>query len=421
MSNKDDEEKFEGDLNLMMKDVDSNSAMVVFKNPYKKARTEASSQTQQQSQALMVTPQKASRATKKSTPAPVTPEKNPQVFSKKSAHGRGMDAIIVSTQVLTGGEDPKDQKLVALIMERGITSISRHAEEYKDSNTWDSRRASLPDSTVPTTSDDGDEFAGIENVVVTASHGYNEICREAGIAESLRNINVTEVIGLGSYFNDQTGKIINNAYGDMVFSAVPSIKQTGQTKISPNFNKLLEPEFLQGPNGSQEFNLAFWRNQMSYYTQKNETGHTCQKNFLELSIKMASYLMTDETKERHEAVLQTLQDEESPLNLGGEWLKMTLYDKYAWVFVNMMNSPLTIAARKAGYRPVFLMKNTIKQCTGTINTIRNQFASCDSRAKSSIILVGYVKVNGNTAKKVIGLKAGTTFPFIKKGHASGGV
>jgi hypothetical protein len=412
MSNKDDEEKFERDLNLMMNDVDSNRAMVVF-NPYKKAKTGAGTQPKQDEQALMITPHKASRKNQKQPPA-VTPEKIPRPLSKKSAQGRGMEAIIVTTDCFGGEEDPKDLAVVTLIRNRGIGALSLHAEEYRDSNTLNARL----DRTVAATRRDDSEFAGIDNVVSTASHGYNDLCRETGIAESLRNIAVTKVIGLGGYFDNKTGQIRDNAYGDMVFSAVPFCVQRGQGMISPNFNKGLEPEFMEGEDGTQEFNPSFWKNQMTYYTQKNATGFTMPRNFLELSVKMASYLMTDETREEHESVLHTLRTEEMPLHLGGDWLKMTLYDKYAWVFVNMMNSPLTVAARKAGYRPIFLMKNAIKQYTGSMATMRHQFASCDKGARSSIVLVGFVKVEGKTVKKVIGLKAGRTFPTIRKEDAT---
>ena len=135
----------------------------------------------------------------------------------------------------------------------------------------------------------------------------------------------------------------------------------------------------------------FWKNHVEY------RGRGDIVSWLNLAVKVPECLLGLNQRMAHATGLECLS-KTGPL-LGVDMLYMTLYGAYCHAFRYFMTSEVTIRARAYGFRPIFLMTNTLVQQTpwGVNNT---RLVCCDKGAVSFLSMIGFWKQNSANSDDV---------------------
>jgi hypothetical protein len=186
---------------------------------------------------------------------------------------------------------------------------------------------------------------------------------------------------------------------DMIFSAIPAVDKVPSSRA----NRLGQPEF-HVVSGRQEINDDFWRNQIAFYTRVD--GRIMR--LMEVAAFIPSWCLHEDQRADQEDAARWFQS--SNCGIGNDFVMMSLFDHYAFTFLNIMGSPMVKIARKFGFRPLFLLRNCLLQRT-RFGVHNHQFSSCDKGAKSTLILLGFWRMRNNDGNdvEVIGLQANGSY------------
>lgn len=170
----------------------------------------------------------------------------------------------------------------------------------------------------------------------------------------------------------------------LVFIPIPAVD-----KKPSSVNNVGQREF--GDTGN--YNQNFWKNHVEYRTPGN--GNVT--SWVNLSVKIPECLLGVTQRISHAEGLASLTNI-GPV-IGNDWMYMTLYGPYCHSFRFFMTSEVTIRARAFGFRPIFLMTNTLMQQTswGVRNT---RLVCCDRGAVSFLSMIGFWKQHSNNTDDV---------------------
>ena len=170
----------------------------------------------------------------------------------------------------------------------------------------------------------------------------------------------------------------------LVFISIPAVD-----KKPSSVNNVDQREFLDTGN----YNPNFWKNHVECRSQAN--GNVT--SWLNLSVKVPECLLGTTQRISHAEGLASLTNI-GPV-IGNDWMYMTLYGAYCHSFRFFMTSEVTIRARAFGFRPIFLMTNTLLQQTswGFQNT---RLVCCDKGAVSFLSMIGFWKQHSNNTDDV---------------------
>lgn len=291
-------------------------------------------------------------------------------------------------------------QLIAFIESRGIASLAPNARvvEEEDSVVQPAEFAAMS-AVQDAMSVFGDKIAG------SSVNGFNEIV-EKGLGEILRRQKVFSVPPL-TEFIDLDGQnmhtIRKKNYSDLIFTAVPYVDMGNGQYVSPNRNMAKESEFLDPPFNTI-LNPTFWSHQSSCLNTRDSDGKFW---VIELAALTPKGLLRDDQIPQHEAAIRLNRQFGSGLDdasLG--FFKLSLYRTYQSLFVQNMNSPIVQAARKAGWRPLFRMKNAQNQ-QGSYGAKHPQITSRDQPPKSFLHLIGFIRCGDtvNDVEHIIGISS----------------
>ena len=138
---------------------------------------------------------------------------------------------------------------------------------------------------------------------------------------------------------------------------------------------------------------SFWKNHVEYRNTANLTS------WLNLSVMVPECLLSDNQRIAHTEGLTNLALT-GPM-IGQEFMYMTLYGAYCHSFRYFMSSEVTIRARAYGFRPIFLMTNTLIQVSPSWGATNNtRLVSCDRGAISFLSMIGFWKQNSKDVDDV---------------------
>ena len=204
---------------------------------------------------------------------------------------------------------------------------------------------------------------------------------------TLRQINMTKL----SSFADM---VKQNRRGEnvMAINAKLNFLFTPVMINPPNvslLNKNAEPEFWK-VNGTNEmrFNFNFWKGNLETKQKRNSTQVFSS---LDVGLVMPDWILHSEQLEMHKASMQFLF-QNGPMCKGGV-MQLSLRNYYATLFLQIMNSPLTIRARSMGYQPLLLIKNCLLQKNERFGLHGCQLSTIDLKPKSYVSLAGYFRGN----------------------------
>jgi hypothetical protein len=165
--------------------------------------------------------------------------------------------------------------------------------------------------------------------------------------------------------------------GTMLCTIIPMV----DSKPSPSLNRVLQKEFVE-VDGRVQYNDNFWDGHKLFRNQKNQGKLV----MMEVAVTVPEFVLKNNQIAQHRAGVQWMNDH--GCGLGGNFAKMTLYKGYVSVFMNFVTSPIVKIARLYGFRPLFLVKNTL--LAGSAHGHRGmQFVTIDKDAKTQILLAGF--------------------------------
>ena len=162
----------------------------------------------------------------------------------------------------------------------------------------------------------------------------------------------------------------------LVFIPIPAVNKKPST-----VNIMGQHEF--DDNGVYFQN--FWKNHVEYRNPNNLTS------WLNLAVKVPECLLGDNQRIAHTEGLTNLTSS-GPM-IGKEYMYMTLYGAYCHSFRYFMTSEVTIRARAYGFRPIFMMTNTLIQVQPAWGVNNTRLVCCDRGAISFLSMIGFWKQN----------------------------
>lgn len=160
------------------------------------------------------------------------------------------------------------------------------------------------------------------------------------------NVGVTRVAdaGMMTAKNSRGEPCTTAAPFHFVFIPIPSVD-----KKPSSMNNAGQREY----NAAGIYNQNFWKNRVEY----RSVAKGSVTSWLNMSVKVPEcpFGMTQHTL--HAEGLASLTNI-GPV-IGDDWMYMTLYGAYCHPFRFFMSSEVTICARAFGFRPIFLMTNTL--------------------------------------------------------------
>jgi hypothetical protein len=182
----------------------------------------------------------------------------------------------------------------------------------------------------------------------TYESAYNDLVK-ATIAEALGQVGVPKVQGVDKWVAAAEGGLMENkrAASHLLFSGICLTDDDMPSLL----NRVGNSEMYIQPNGTVVMNPKYWYNQLHQSNSKTR---------MELAAWIPTWLLTEVDKTAHNSAVDVMSMP-GGIGLGGEYFKLVLWDKYAYVFKMMMESPVCQEARKNGFYPLFLLKQCINQ------------------------------------------------------------
>ena len=170
--------------------------------------------------------------------------------------------------------------------------------------------------------------------------------------------------------------------GMVTFAATPP---NAQSAIPSMKNKRNVGEFMgQYPN--LQWNPNCWLHQIEHRNMRNRPGTL---KFMDLFVKTPACLYNPTGAARRMEDIHTLTTTR-PNMMSRDWIRLNLYNQYAWVVLQYENHPLTVHAKRMGFRPLYLFKNLYR--SDNTGYAGERLNSCDMDGKTYILLLGYIKV-----------------------------
>jgi len=171
------------------------------------------------------------------------------------------------------------------------------------------------------------------------------------------------------------------------------------TRLSKEFKTSLVDTFgvtehVTNPTTNErEYNVAFWKNGME---NRSVTLHGHPLKWIYFASEVPNFFLHDNQQASHIHGLDQLKaiGANIPTVSGTPAVKTKFYGLPAWIFVNIMSSPIVVTARHYHFKPVLLLRNVLLRR----NKIENHFEvnSIDQGRKTCIHLVGFHRVEAGT-------------------------
>jgi hypothetical protein len=194
------------------------------------------------------------------------------------------------------------------------------------------------------------------------------------------------VVGLNEYYHESDvggSRSASRSPHDIFFSAVPEVDYCP----SPSINRQGQPEFVV-VNGRQVVNNLFWKRQMQFYNRPDMSV----LKVMSVTAFMPSWMYHESQVNDHTEACAWFN--EHNCGLGNDFFLLSMFNQVASAYLLFMQSRLVQMARMLGFRPLFLMRNTLLQHS-KFGVRGYHFSSCDKGARSCLLLVGFWRMPGN--------------------------
>jgi hypothetical protein len=140
-----------------------------------------------------------------------------------------------------------------------------------------------------------------------------------------------------------------------------------------------------GPN--RTYNTEYWKLHAIHRQRKVPKNGSDQLRLLDLAITVPQGFIPNHELLAHMDAMEA-NKVNGPTLLHGSHMWLTLYDSYAFVMEKYMTSKAVVAAKRAGWDPVFCLTNGLCQPTG-MGPLNNRLVTCDMRGGSYLSLLGF--------------------------------
>lgn len=162
-------------------------------------------------------------------------------------------------------------------------------------------------------------------------------------------------------------------------------------KMVSQVNMCNEYEFIRSNDGRSEpvYNTNYWKANVVTKMAKS-TGGWAHFSYLEIGMVMPRWSIPEPQMHNHDTACQYMKENGPFVANSTNVPILTLKNAYSYHFVQNMKTALVAKARKAGFHPLFVLKNCYLQQT-KFGVNNSQFSTIDKNPKSFLQLVGFTR------------------------------
>lgn len=171
-------------------------------------------------------------------------------------------------------------------------------------------------------------------------------------------------------------------------------------------------EYVRNPQtGEMEYNKSFWPANLVVKNLRNGGTFTT----LDVGMFIPQFVIPEEQLNAHREAVNFMELHGPCVHgsAGNGVALLSLKQAYAHVFVSTMQSELVVQARKAGYHPLWLIKNCLCQTSARFGINGYQFSTLDKRPKSYLSLVAFYKGGTNGEPLIMVTLTNNSNEFLK--------
>lgn len=243
---------------------------------------------------------------------------------------------------------------------------------------------------------------------------FNHVVQET-LGLQLQNNGITKLSSYADFLvlandNNALEYSLSSSPGNMLVSLVPCVNN----QVSPNLNRLGQPEIKRLPNGTKQYYDKFWPEHTSFYNKAavNQDGTQNKLRLAEYAAFICEDLLHPSQLEGHRAAKDWFN--QNGCGLGNDFVKLVAYDAYTNVIHGILCSEVCKMARLHGFWPALLFRNLLA-VTSKWGKQGMQFTTVNRGARTSIVLVGFWRYRGNDRNQLdlIGIDCDGSFITIR--------